>query len=41
VLAAFNSGAKAPHGETPPGWTLISQDNVQGNINQPVLTSAS
>jgi hypothetical protein len=40
VLAAFNNGGNAPHGERftwSPGWTLIGQDTAQGNINQPVL----
>jgi hypothetical protein len=40
VLAAFNNGGNAPHGETfswSRGWTLIGQDAAQGNIDQPVL----
>jgi hypothetical protein len=40
VLAAFNNGGNAPHGERftwSPGWTLIGQDTAQGNIDQPVL----
>jgi hypothetical protein len=40
VLATFNNGGNAPHGETfswSRGWALIGEDTAQGNIDQPVL----
>jgi hypothetical protein len=42
VVALFNNGGNAPHGEhyvTPRGWTLLGQDTSPNNYDQPILAN--